>query len=191
LVSARNIGTRKFCSRSCAAANYNALNLRGPRNGRWRGGRALNYGPGWKRIREQVRARDKVCRDCGKTPEENGRALDVHHVDPYRFSGDHSLDKLKALCRSCHMRADDHGRRGSAMFLAKAGRPKPLSKREIRRREAAARAALQKRQRARLQRYAFRLHTLGRSLREIAKAAGVSHQTVANWLSARRGPMLS
>jgi transposase-like protein len=42
-----------------------------------------------------------------------------------------------------------------------------------------------------LQRYAFRLHELGRSLREIARAVGVSHQTVANWLSTRPERLVS
>ena len=150
----------------------------------WKGGPALSYGAGWKRVKEIVRQRDRVCRRCAKTPEENGRALDVHHIEPFRFSGDHSLENLVALCRSCHMRADDHGRKGSAAFLAKAGRPRSPSKRELRRRASAERARRIAEQRAQLQRYAYRLHGLGRSLREIARAVGVSHQTVANWLSA-------
>lgn len=117
----RNVTRRRYCSRDCYRAHFNCRYLRGPNNGRWRGGRALSYGPGWKEIRAFVRARDKVCRACGRTPEENGRALDVHHLDPHRFSGDNSPDNLIALCRSCHMRADDHGRRGSAGFLRAAG----------------------------------------------------------------------
>jgi 5-methylcytosine-specific restriction endonuclease McrA len=157
--------------------------LTGARNGMWRGGPALSYGAGWKAIKQAVRDRDGVCRNCGKTSEENGRALDVHHIEPFRFSGDHSPENLVALCRRCHMRADDHGRKGSAVFLAKAGRPKPPTRRELRKREAAERERRRTEQRAYLQRYAFRLHGLGRSLREIARAVGVSHQTVANWLS--------
>jgi len=157
----------------------------------WKGGPALSYGAGWKRVKGIVRQRDQVCRRCAKTPEENGRALDVHHIEPFRFSGDHSLENLVALCRSCHMRADDHGRKGSAVFLAKAGRPRPPSKRELRRHAAAERARRSAEERARLQRYAYRLHGLGRSLREIARAVGVSHQTVANWLSARPERLVS
>jgi hypothetical protein len=53
----------------------------------WRGGRALYYGEGWKDIKMQVRARDLVCTNCGKAAEQNGRALDVHHLDPFRFLG--------------------------------------------------------------------------------------------------------
>jgi 5-methylcytosine-specific restriction endonuclease McrA len=182
---------RKYCTRSCATATFNSQHLTGERNGMWRGGRALSYGADWKRIKEVVRQRDVVCHHCNKTPKENGRALDVHHIEPFRFSGDNSPGNLIALCRSCHMRADDHGRKGSAIFLAKAGTPKHPSKRELRRRAGAERTRQKAAQRIVSQRYAFRLHARGRSLREIARAVGVSHQTVANWLSGEAGRLVS
>ncbi|MGH2813330.1 MAG: HNH endonuclease signature motif containing protein [Actinomycetota bacterium] len=85
-------------------------------------------------MKEQVRQRDEVCRSCGKTPEENGRALDVHHISPYRYSGDHSLENLVALCRSCHMRSVDRGRRGAARFAGpKQLELRPPSHRELQR----------------------------------------------------------
>ncbi|MBI4729844.1 MAG: HNH endonuclease [Acidobacteria bacterium] len=169
---------RKFCSRSCARATYNREHLRGRRNGRWRGGRAMGYGPRWKAIKEQVRARDRVCRSCGKTPERNGRALDVHHLVPFRFSGDNSLENLSALCRSCHMRADDHGRRGWAPLLRMEAPARSPSQREMRRR----RGEAQRASRATLRAEARALSASGGSLREIAKVLGVSHQTISNWL---------
>src|SRR5207248_7856881 len=110
LIPANQLSKRKHCTRACATAAYNTRNLRGKRNGRWRGGRTLPYGPSWKMIKALIRARDETCANCGKTPERNGRALDVHHREPFRFSGDNSPENLVALCRSCHMRADDHGR---------------------------------------------------------------------------------
>lgn len=179
----RDLTRRKYCSLGCARAEYNRTHFRGANNPRWRGGRALSYGPNWKQIKAFVRARDGVCRDCGKTPEENGRALDVHHTDPFRFSGDNDPEKLQALCRSCHMRADDHGRRGSARFLRPAGLPTRPTKREIRRLRAAVRAAERRARRRAAQREAERMAADGTSLREIARALGVSHQTVANWLT--------
>jgi len=191
LVRSRDVASRKFCSRSCASASHPVSPLYGPNNPKWRGGKAVYYGPRWKEIKRLVRERDRNCSSCGKTPTENGRALDVHHIEPFRFSGDNSQGNLIALCRSCHMRVDDHGRKGSAIFLAKAGRPKSPSKRELRRRAAAERARRSAEQRAHLQRYAYRLHGLGRSLREIARAVGVSHQTIANWLSARPERLVS
>ncbi|HEX9712133.1 MAG TPA: helix-turn-helix domain-containing protein [Actinomycetota bacterium] len=184
-VERRDASKRKYCSRECYRGHYNSTHLSGQGNGRWRGGRALAYGPGWKQIRVLVRARDKICRRCGRTPEENGRALDVHHNDPFRFTGDNSLELLEALCRSCHARADDHGRRGSAAFLRKAGRPPRPTKREIRRLKAKLRQAERTARRRALQKRAEQLHREGASLRDIARELGVSHQTVANWLGGR------
>ena len=151
----------------------------------------MPYGAGWKRIREQVRARDRVCTRCGKTPGENGRALDVHHLEPFRFSGDNSLNKLTALCRSCHMRADDHGRKGSAVFLRGAGYRTNITKRELRRRAAAERAVQRAADRRQAYAHALELGELGLSLRRIARAVGVSHQTIANWLPDRQERLVS
>lgn len=151
----------------------------------------MSYGAGWKRIRGEVRERDRVCRRCGKTPQENGRALDVHHVEPFRFSGDNSVDKLIALCRSCHMRADDHGRKGSARFLRAAGYRPDISKRELRRRAARQRGIERDEWRREARQHVYELAELGLSLRRIARATGVSHQTVSNWLSDRRNRLVS
>lgn len=157
LISARAVRRgQKFCNRSCAQSSYNSNHYRGPDNPRWRGGRVLSYGPGWNEIKERVRDRDKNCRNCGKTPEANGRKLDVHHVGPFRFTGDNDLESLRALCRSCHMRDEDWGRRGSARFAGpRQLELKPLSQRELQRQRG----------------------------RRIGWALAVSHQTVANWLS--------
>ncbi len=181
LIPANKRKRRLFCSRSCARAAYNAKNLVGPRNGNWRGGRALYYGRNWKGIKAEVRARDRVCRKCGMTPAENGQALDVHHVQPFRYSGDNSPINLVALCRRCHMRADDHGRAGTAEFLHNS---KPLNptKRQIRRLKQLIRAAGARALRRQHQRDATRMRSMGMSLREIARALHVSHETVSKWL---------
>lgn len=185
LVPPNKRARRHFCSRACARATNNRRYERGPGNPRWRGGRALSYGPDWRRIKQLVRERDRVCRHCGKTPQENGRALDVHHLDPFRFSGNNDPDTLVALCRSCHMRADDHGRRGTAVFLRRAGQVRRPTKREIRRLRAFLREAERAARRKENQREAERLAAEGASLRQIAMTLGVSHQTVANWLAGR------
>ena len=62
----------------------------------------LRYGKGWKNIRDEVRKRDQVCVVCGRTPSQNGAALHVHHLKPYRFQGTNQLENLIALCESCH-----------------------------------------------------------------------------------------
>jgi hypothetical protein len=140
----------------------------------------MSYGPGWKQIKEEVRARDRVCRKCAKTPEDNGRALDVHHLGPYRFSGNNHHDNLVALCRSCPMRGEDHGRRASARFAGPQQLElRPLSQRELRR----IRGHRQRERRRALQKEARKLRKQGFSLRAIGRRLGVSHQTVANWLT--------
>lgn len=61
----------------------------------------------WESIRLAVRIRDNfTCQRCGITEEELGRALDVHHKNPFLKSEDSSLDNLITLCRSCHKKAD-------------------------------------------------------------------------------------
>ena len=40
---------------------------------------------------------DKLCK-CGYG--------NVHHKNPYLFSGDNSIENLIALCRKCHMKAE-------------------------------------------------------------------------------------
>lgn len=170
----------QFCSQRCAITHYNQNNFQGPNNPNWRGGRAHSYGPGWKEIRQRVRERDRVCQRCGKTPEENGRALDVHHKGPHRFTGDNSMRNLVALCRSCHMRAIDHGRKGSVRFAGPQQLVlKPPSQRELARR----RGATQRARREQLKEQAKVLRQQGLSLRQIGRRLGVSHQTIADWLS--------
>lgn len=82
---------RLFCSRECANAGQKR-----------RDSETLRYGPGWKNRRAEVRKRDKVCRSCEKTPEENGTALHVHHLVPFRYGGTNRPENLVALCDPCH-----------------------------------------------------------------------------------------
>lgn len=80
-----------FCNHQCASAFQKRRDTD-----------MLRYGPGWKATRDEVRQRDRNCRCCGKTPEENGTALHVHHLIPFRFGGTNRQDNLVALCDSCH-----------------------------------------------------------------------------------------
>lgn len=92
------------------------------------------------------------------------------------------------------MRSVDRGRLGGALFAG----PQQLelrfpSKEELRkraerelRRASQRKLQLEKRQkRLALQAQAYELNARGQSLRQIGRAIGVSHQTVANWLAAR------
>jgi len=67
------------------------------------------YGPKWNKIKKQIRDRDRVCKICGKTVEENKRELEIHHIKPYKeFNGNYELannpNNLVALCKSCHIK---------------------------------------------------------------------------------------
>ena len=65
------------------------------------------YGDDWEAIRMLVYLRDKfTCQNCGKTMEENGRALNIHHKVPFLISFDNSLKNLITLCCSCHTREE-------------------------------------------------------------------------------------
>ena len=82
---------RLFCSLECANSSQKKRDMI-----------ALRYGPGWKNRRAEIRKRDVNCRSCGKTPEQNGGTLHVHHLKPYRFGGSNHPKNLVALCDSCH-----------------------------------------------------------------------------------------
>ena len=52
-------------------------------------------------LKEQVRFRDKyLCRKCGCSQLENGKQLDVHHIDYDKMHN--LLNNLISLCMSCH-----------------------------------------------------------------------------------------
>lgn len=105
---------RRFCSPGCKVTWYraeNVYNYLGEDSREFP--HDLTFLAFWEKRASLIRDRDKVCRHCGKTPKVNGRALDVHHIIPYRISKDNSPENLVALCRSCHKRADHLARNGN------------------------------------------------------------------------------
>jgi len=91
---------RIYCSRVCYSTT-----LAGSGNPNWKGGPNY-YGPDWRQIAADIRARDLVCQDCGNPPAENSGLLQVHHIIPIREFSSHTEanqpDNLKALCFACH-----------------------------------------------------------------------------------------
>lgn len=83
------------------------LNRVGKNNSHWKGGNGYYpYPTGWTNIlKESIRNRDNnICQICGKTHIENGRKLDVHHID---YDKDNlNSENLIALCRGCHMKSN-------------------------------------------------------------------------------------
>ncbi len=82
----------------------------GPRNHRWKGGE-FPYGPFWRTQRKRVRARDNyTCQLCGITEEELEHRLSVHHIRPFRESGDNTMENLICLCGKHNQSGDQKGR---------------------------------------------------------------------------------
>ncbi len=75
----------------------------------WRGGAStLPYGPEFTRkFKHLIRQRDNyICQRCGKTQEQEGRVLQVHHLDHDKQHNDPS--NLVASCGSCNVWASYH-----------------------------------------------------------------------------------
>lgn len=78
------------------------------------------YGPNWNNQRSKARKRDGCCILCERTDEQNGKALDVHHIHARRKFGyvpgqntnyqfANHLANLITLCPACHMRVEMKG----------------------------------------------------------------------------------
>ena len=97
-----------FCNNACYG-KWRSENIHGELHPNFRGGYDGYYGPLWRKQRAAARRRDKVCQRCGKTPYRNGKALDVHHIIPFREFGleraaeAHNIENLICYCASCHM----------------------------------------------------------------------------------------
>ncbi|HJR79600.1 MAG TPA: DEAD/DEAH box helicase [Anaerolineales bacterium] len=77
-----------------------------------------NYGPGWFKLRDRARARDKyTCQVCGAV--ETNRQHDVHHKVPFRaftsFVEANRMENLTTLCPSCHHKAEQNVRMRSGL----------------------------------------------------------------------------
>lgn len=111
---------RHFC---CAAhrAEWFKHTLVGPDSPLWKGGHVKYYGPNWNQQKRLARKRDNnTCQVCGRTQKKNGKALDVHHVKPFRsfnyvpgenenYLQANELTNLICLCIRCHRKVE-HGK---------------------------------------------------------------------------------
>jgi DEAD/DEAH box helicase domain-containing protein len=93
---------------------------------------ANNYGPGWDRLREAVRARDgNRCQVCG-VAESGIRQHEVHHRIPFRQFNSateaNRMGNLITLCPSCHRKAEAslHMKSGLAGLATVLGQLAPL-----------------------------------------------------------------
>jgi predicted HNH restriction endonuclease len=100
-----------FCSKECQAKNGE---YRPSGEDHWHyidGNTSYKRGSNWLEQRRVARERDGyTCQRCGLTEQQLGKALDVHHMKPYRLFDDYAkantLDNLVSLCPSCHHRQD-------------------------------------------------------------------------------------
>ena len=90
-------------------------------NPNWRGGVSfIPYPLGWsKTFKEQIRYRDGyTCQICGMPEVENGKKLDVHHIDYDKANIEES--NLVSLCVRCH-RKTNHNRKQWQEKLTRGG----------------------------------------------------------------------
>ena len=83
----------------------------GPNSRLWRGGKSFApYCPKFTRqLKEHVRESfGRRCVLCSLTEEQNGKKLDVHHVDYNKGQGCGLKWSLVPLCESCHRRTGAH-----------------------------------------------------------------------------------
>jgi hypothetical protein len=97
----------RFCSFVCWGHWLEENAPTGAANPNWRGGYEPYYGANWRQQRRAARRRDRyTCQDCGKTEEELGKHLDVHHVKRFGDFTDYreanQLSNLLSLCPKCH-----------------------------------------------------------------------------------------
>lgn len=111
LTKKSHFDNRKCCSRKCSGDYASKTGIHsGANSGLWRGGYEPYYGPSWRKAQRAVRQRDKVCQNCGVEPKS--RALDIHHIIPFRkFGADrheeaNTLSNLIALCSKCHKKLE-------------------------------------------------------------------------------------
>lgn len=109
--------THLFCSAKCRS-EWMSKTFVGENSFTWKGGHPDYYGPDWRQQRSLARQRDKsTCRHCGKTSKKIGKAIDVHHIIPFRTFGyvrgqndyykqANHLSNLICLCPSCHHKAE-------------------------------------------------------------------------------------
>jgi 5-methylcytosine-specific restriction endonuclease McrA len=71
----------------------------------------------YREQRERVFMRDgRACQLCGTDEGE----MHIDHIIPRKSGGDHSLDNLRVLCKSCNLRK---GALNEGVFLARTATP--------------------------------------------------------------------
>ena len=112
-----HVRERNFCGPKCHG-KWRSETFSGENSWAWKGGWQSYYGPDWNSQSRKARKRDGYqCQQCGQKQEKHYRALDVHHIKPFREFGyipgennnhvqANNLQNLITLCPACHGKAD-------------------------------------------------------------------------------------
>lgn len=104
----KKVKETNFCDRNCQN-EYHSERMSGEGNSQYIDGTSSEpYGPEFsEELREGIRDRDgRRCVRCGMPEIDNGRRLDVHHIDRDKKNNDES--NLVSLCKDDHSRV--HGK---------------------------------------------------------------------------------
>ena len=107
----------------CKSEKNHMFGRTGEKNSNWKGGLSFEpYCPKFnKDFKERVRILfDRKCFECGKTEEENGKKLDVHHVNYDKMVCCNDVEPLfVALCRCHNSKANGNREWWEAHFIEK------------------------------------------------------------------------
>lgn len=110
---------RRYCNRDCANRQH-SRNMTGEGNSNYLHGEGYYpYSTEFIQLRKDVRRRDKYrCFLCDKTRAENGKHMDVHHIDWDKSNN--VIENLVCLCMACHhgLVKNKFGRLRQALFLS-------------------------------------------------------------------------
>lgn len=103
----------KGVTQSCGCLKKEIVSkMCGELSSQWKGG--ISFGPYCPKFnkakKEEIREKyDRKCLICGKTEDETGQKLDIHHIDYRKDQGCGGRKwQLVPLCRSCHMKTNNN-----------------------------------------------------------------------------------
>ena len=124
-------GRGKYCSKDCSGIVHSKLH-KGKNAHNWKGG--ISFEPYCikfnKKFKQYIRAKfGNICFLCGKTEEENGQKLSVHHVNYDKNCGCAETEEDKKaddkscqfipLCRSCNSKVNKDRAKWEKYFMNK------------------------------------------------------------------------
>ena len=94
--------------------------IKGKKHYNWQGG--ISFGKYCEKFNEELKEKIRTkygykCFSCGKTQEENGSRLSVHHLDRNKMQGCNGIPwALVPLCKSCHGKVQYNNKLNNELF---------------------------------------------------------------------------